>query len=283
MADETTPETQQKKDEKPRSTRRVVIAALVALCVFAVFWPVFSALQPAYYERYPALRSRMVNWRGSTHSVWSCAACHVGPGLENQASFALKSIPAFYEQIVAGPNETNLLGLPTNQACQQCHTAYRTVSPGGDLRIPHRAHVLVLKLKCVMCHQRLVHYRNVEGYNRPKMTFCLASCHNGKKATDKCAKCHTQKQVPPNHKHRGWLATHGRRTAEINCGTCHGWAPRLCQACHVKRPTTHRGNWKKLHRVRARERGKGCLFCHGGKPFCLKCHDKSIFNRLKQG
>lgn len=195
-------------------------------------------------------------------------------------AFAAESIPAFYSQLVLGPRSTNLLQPPTNDGCRTCHTMYRAVSPGGDLKIPHRAHVVVLQLQCVMCHQKLVHFPNKQGYNRPRMTFCLAKCHDGVKATDKCARCHTQKQVPPNHKQRVWLATHGRRTAEINCGSCHGWAPRLCETCHKKRPTTHTGNWKKLHKFRARERRKGCLFCHGGKPFCLKCHDRTIFDRL---
>lgn len=255
----------------PRPRRLAIIALLLVPIVFLVL-PLFSTFQARYYERYPALRERMDNWRQSTHSPWNCAACHLEPGLRSGLAFAARSIPAFYEQLILGPSQSNLLHVPTREACQDCHTAYRTVSPSGDLLIPHRAHVEVLKINCATCHRDLVHSRNNKGYNSPEMEQCMESCHDGRKATDRCLKCHTQKQVPPNHRLGNWLATHGKRTGEINCGTCHGWAPRLCEACHKKRPSTHVGNWKKLHQFRARERGKGCLFCHK-QDFCEKCHD----------
>ena len=63
--------------------------------------------------------------------------------------------------------------LPDRQACQKCHTSYRQVSPNGDLLIPHRAHVQVLKLDCPVCHKDLVHSVNKQGFNRPEMETCL--------------------------------------------------------------------------------------------------------------
>ncbi len=260
----------------PRLRRLLRITCLMLPLVFFII-PFFSTLDPAYYERYPTLKNRIEYWRESTHSPWSCAACHVEPGLGGSLSFAARSIPAFYSQLVFGPTKENLLRTPDRHACQSCHTSYRTVSASGDLLIPHRAHVEVLKINCGDCHRNLVHSRNSEGFNTPEMTMCLSRCHDGRKATDRCVKCHTQKEVPPNHKRSDWLATHGDRTNEVNCGTCHGWAPRLCQACHQKLPRTHVGNWKRLHRVRAEKRGThGCLFCH--KPgFCARCHEPGQF------
>lgn len=281
MADRDTTEQGATPWYKVPATRRASILIAAALVVFFLLvLPVFSTLQPGYYERYQALRPQMASWRTSTHAVWSCSSCHVGSGLGELAAFAARSIPDFYGQLILGPSKTNLFGAPGNEACRSCHTVYRSVSPGGDLIIPHRAHVVVLKLRCVLCHQKLVHYPNVAGYNRPRMIFCLAECHDGKKATDKCQKCHTRKQVPASHKARGWLATHGKRTGETDCGSCHGWTPRLCETCHEQRPKTHTGNWKKLHRQRAKERRKGCLVCHGGRKFCLKCHDETLFRKL---
>lgn len=263
-----------------RKTKRMTFASAAVLAVVAVLvLPVFSTLQPAYYARYPSLSVRMKDWQSSTHAPWSCAACHVEPGVGGLVSFGIRSIPAFYSQLFFGPSQTNLLRTPTRQACQKCHTSYRTVSPSGDLLIPHRAHVEILKLNCADCHQHLVHWPSATGYNAPRMTYCLARCHDGKKATNKCTKCHTQKQVPLSHKASNWLEVHGSRRHEINCGTCHGWAPKLCDTCHRKRPSTHVGNWKRQHQVRAKRLGvKGCLFCHGGRKFCLKCHDASQFN-----
>jgi hypothetical protein len=261
----------------PRLRRLLKIAAVLLPLVFLIL-PFFSTLQAEYYDRYPALRSRIENWRRSTHSPWSCAACHVEPGLGPSLSFAARSIPSFYNQLVFGPSKSNLLTPPTTRTCQECHTAYRTVSASGDLLIPHRAHVEVLKIDCVDCHRNLVHSSNSEGFNTPDMSRCMQRCHNGRKATDRCVKCHTQKQVPPNHKHGNWLVSHGKRTEEINCASCHGWAPRLCHACHNRRPRTHAGNWKKLHQFRARERGQGCLFCHK-QTFCARCHDPLDFRQ----
>jgi hypothetical protein len=233
--------------------------------------PVYSTLHPGYYSRYPSMRVRMHNWRVSTHARMSCIGCHVEPGAQGMLSFAARSIPAFYSQLIFGPKSTNLLSVPSNKACQKCHTTYRQVSPNGDLLIPHRAHVQVLHIQCATCHKGLVHVANPKGFNRPKMTMCLDECHNGVKATNKCVKCHTHKNTPDSHNRPDWLQIHSKMTETVNCGRCHQWSPNYCQDCHKKRPSTHVGNWKKQHQFRAKVRGKGCLFCHGQK-FCKQCH-----------
>jgi hypothetical protein len=186
--------------------------------------------------------------------------------------FAAKSIPAFYSQLIFGPTDQNLLGVPDRAACQKCHTDYREVSPSGDLLIPHKAHVEVLKINCAVCHKNLVHSLNAAGFNKPEMQTCLSECHNGVKATNQCDKCHTRKQVPASHMAKNWLDIHPTMTATINCAQCHAWAPDYCRECHSHRPPSHVGNWKQLHQLRAKARGtKGCLFCHGA-AFCAKCH-----------
>ena len=248
------------------------IVALVVIVVLGL--PAFSMLQPRYFERYPDLKSRMHNWSTSTHARIPCSGCHVDPGPQGAIRFGIEAIPAFYSQLLHGPRPSNLLQVPDRFACQKCHTNYRQVSPNGDLLIPHRAHVEVLKINCPVCHKNLVHSRNTEGFNAPEMSTCLNLCHNGVKATNKCVKCHTRKQVPDNHKQPSWLQIHSTMTEKVNCGTCHGWAPNYCRQCHQNRPASHAGNWKKLHQFRVKERGtKGCYFCHGGQRFCKKCHD----------
>ena len=39
-----------------------------------------------------------------------------------------------------------------------------------------------------------------------------------------------------------------------------------------KRPASHAGNWKTDHAPVAKQRGDGCLVCHGGEKFCKECH-----------
>jgi hypothetical protein len=243
-----------------------VFALLVGLAL-----PIFSTLQPAYYERYAQLRPRIQSWRKSTHSTVPCASCHIEPGPLGFVSFAAKAIPDFYSQLIEGPKSTNLLTVPTTAACRKCHTNYREVSPNGDLKIPHRAHVAILNIGCPFCHRNLVHSVNAKGFNTPSMTTCLV-CHNGKRAENACTTCHTRKEVPANHKQKDWLAIHPTMTKTMDCASCHAWAPDYCAQCHrSRRPPSHVGNWKTAHAGPARANRKMCLVCHSQK-FCDDCH-----------
>lgn len=249
-----------------------VIVVFVAL-VLALVIPVYSTLQPSYYSRYPQLKVRMDNWRTSTHARIPCSGCHVNPGIAGLAAFAVRAIPAFYSQLIYGPGPTNLLQVPGRAACQKCHTGYRQVSASGDLLIPHRAHVEVLKVNCPVCHKNLVHSLNTQGFNSPEMTTCLSECHDGKKATTVCSKCHTRKNVPDSHRRKDWLLVHNTMVGTIDCGQCHAWSPDFCKQCHSQRPKSHAANWKYDHQFRVKQLGdKGCMTCHD-RTFCQQCHD----------
>jgi hypothetical protein len=246
--------------------------AVIVVVLVALLLPVYSMLQPAYYDRYPQLKTRIHNWEGSTHAKVPCSGCHVDPGPLGMLAFSARAIPAFYSQLVFGPNQQNILQVPHTAACRKCHTDYRQISPAGDLLIPHRAHVEVLGVSCPTCHKNLVHSLNAQGFNAPEMQTCLTLCHNGVKATNQCDKCHTRKQVPPSHLGKDWLSIHPSMVGKIDCAKCHAWAPNYCRECHSHRPPSHVGNWKQNHQYRAKAIGtKGCLFCHG-QAFCNKCH-----------
>lgn len=257
---------------RPKSRRLLyAVGALVAVVVFVLVLPVFSTLQPAYYSRYGDLSVRMDQWRNSTHARMSCADCHVDPGIKGLVTFAARSFPAFYSQLLFGPKHTNLLRPPGTAACQKCHTGFRQVSPDGDVLIPHRAHVDVLKINCVVCHEQLVHSPNAAGINKPKMTGCLRRCHDGETATAECVKCHTRKQAPESHRRPDWLTIHSQAATKDECGKCHAWSPDYCAECHSKRPASHAGNWKTEHKTRAARSSKGCMVCHNQR-FCKTCH-----------
>jgi len=243
---------------------------LVALVVFLLVLPVFSTLHPNYYRRYPGLGERMDNWAHSTHSKVGCSGCHVDPGARGFLTFAARSIPAFYSQLFQGASSTNLLRAPDREACQKCHTTYRTVAPSGDLRIPHRAHVVVLGMECKTCHKNLVHSPNRRGFNRPEMEDCL-TCHDGDTASNECSDCHTDKAAPENHAQKNWPEIHGQMAEKIDCAKCHDWTPDYCENCHKQRPASHTATWKTDHASHAKTRGKGCLVCHD-EEFCKECH-----------
>lgn len=271
---QTSPAAEEAPVAAPPRRRRLIKWGLIALglgLVVLLVLPVISVLQHGYYRRYPALGERMDRWEVSTHSKISCAECHVNPGTAAFLTFAAKSIPAFYSQLVAGPSNTNLLDAPDREACQKCHTTYREVSPAGDLLIPHRAHVEVLGMECVACHQDMVHSLNRRGFNRPEMEQCLEQCHDGDKASNECIDCHTRKQAPDTHDREDWLAVHGQMAETQDCAECHDWTPEYCAECHEQRPASHAGNWKKDHAPHAKTRGDGCLVCHDEKS-CEECH-----------
>jgi hypothetical protein len=258
----------------PKKRFRFPWKTTIALAVFVFLaLPVYSTLQPKYYERYPQMHTRIDNWETSTHARISCADCHVDPGAAGFLTFAARSIPAFYSQLIFGPSTQNLLTAPHRAACQKCHTDYRQVSPAGDLLIPHKAHVETLHIECSVCHKNLVHSKNQAGFNAPEMQTCLKTCHNGVTATNQCSKCHTRKQVPPGHLDKNWLDIHPSMVGKLDCAKCHGWAPDFCRQCHMsKLPPSHQGNWKQNHQYRVKVIGaKACEFCHGA-AFCKKCH-----------
>lgn len=256
----------------PGHLRTYLLVAAVVVLIAALVVPVVATLRPDYYEKYPALSERMDHWATSTHSKISCAACHVKPGAGGAVKYAVEAIPAFYSRQITGPSKVNLLGTPGIDACRKCHTAYRKVAPSGDLLIPHKAHVEVLKMDCADCHKNLVHSPNRRGFNRPEMEGCLEQCHDGDKASDACVDCHTHKNTPKTHDRKDWLQVHGKQADMEDCGSCHDWTPDYCADCHEKRPASHVGNWKTAHAAPAKERGDGCTVCHGGERFCKECH-----------
>lgn len=253
------------------SRRQLVAVAGVAAILLVAVVPQAFTLRPEYYRRFPELADRIEHWRTSTHSKVRCIECHVEPGVAGFVTYGVRSIPAFYSQLILGSHSSGLLSAPSRAACQRCHTTYRTVAPSGDLLIPHRAHVVVLKMECVTCHENLVHVPNRRGFNRPEMERCLELCHDGERATNECVKCHTRKNAPASHERPEWLRVHGERARTDDCGRCHDWTPDYCRECHERRPASHVGNWKKGHAVVAKVRATGCPVCHG-KDFCKECH-----------
>lgn len=244
-----------------------------ALAVFAIatsiLLPGYIASRPAFLERYEVFDKHYSSWRKSTHAEIACQSCHVPPGQVDQALFNMRMLAEFYLSAAMPARTPKLFGKPGNASCETCHYTSRTVSPSGDLKIPHRAHVGVLKLKCVHCHKWVVHFKNPEGKHTPRMKTCLV-CHNGTKAKKKCATCHKRKSFPLSHRSPEWLVVHPDRQKQVNCRRCHGWTATWCRQCHSQRPNSHKGRWRTTHRFKVRDH-RNCEACHKG-PFCVRCH-----------
>jgi len=253
------------------SRRRVLtVAGAVALVVvvFAVL-PGWIATQGFYLRRFPDLRHAYETWSTSTHAEAGCVQCHARPGLIPRTMDTVRMTGGFYVSLARPSRAASTFPEPTNAACLACHTDLRTVSPTGDLRIPHRAHVEILGMRCVQCHDFVVHEKSPDGKHIPPMEGCLA-CHDGDTAKSACSTCHTQKDAPASHKAKDWLVTHPAQRAGGKCEGCHKWAEKWCSDCHSQRPTSHVKDWRVRHGAAVKTH-RNCEACHAA-PFCVRCH-----------
>lgn len=254
----------------PRRRRAALVGGVIAvLLVVLVIVPAYIATRPTYLERYPGLKPRVETWASSVHAKAGCQSCHAKPDAISQGVYAARMLGEFYLSPVMRSREPDLFKRPVNASCSDCHFDLRTVSPEGDLNIPHRAHVNVLELDCVTCHKYLVHETSPEGKHTPRMVACL-TCHDGDQAENACTTCHTAKAAPESHKAADWVVVHPERQKGDDCAECHAWTERWCAECHTRRPRSHVEKWRSLHGEKTSER-RNCEVCHDG-PFCIECH-----------
>jgi len=255
--------------EAPRR-KRLLIAGLVVLVVFLLLvLPGILASRPSFFGRYPGLSAKYEPWSTSSHAETGCEECHVSPRFLPRTAYRVRMVGEFYLSLVARGRVPRVFATPTNEACLDCHNDLRSVSPKGDLQIPHRAHVTILKMKCVECHGYLVHEKSPEGKHVPPMRACL-KCHDGDTAKNNCTACHTEKAAPATHTAPDWLIVHAQKAAETDCNSCHKWTDDWCADCHARRPASHGADWRAKHGdVVAKHRS--CEACHDAQ-FCIRCH-----------
>lgn len=240
---------------------------LLAVLVLAVA-PALLAAQPSFFKRFSAYAPAYESWATSTHASISCRQCHIEPGIVARSTHSARMLGEFYLAFLPISHEPELLGRPVNDACLMCHMDLRTVSTKGDLNIPHRAHIDMLEMECVDCHDHLVHEPGPHGATTPSMAGCL-TCHDGEMAKSDCAACHTDKDPPETHLTGEWLIAHATAPVE-ECATCHDWTENWCSDCHAKRPVSHGDDWRATHRL-AVEINRNCEACHQS-PHCIRCH-----------
>jgi len=251
---------------RERRNRVVLIGAIALLLVLV---PMVLVVQRGYFKRIPALAREYEPWSTSPHAEVGCAECHVRPGVLTQTVYRTRMVGEFYLSLVARSHEPNVFAKPSNEACLKCHNDLRSVSPKGDLQIPHRAHVTVLKMNCVECHDYLVHELNPAGKHTPTMAGCLR-CHDGDTAKNTCTACHTQKAAPESHQAKDWLIQHPQQAAGAECDSCHKWTDKWCADCHARKPASHTKEWRAIHGTAVKQH-RSCEACHDG-DFCVRCH-----------
>lgn len=249
--------------------RLIALGAVAVALLLFVALPGYIASRSAFLQRYAHMDAAYGTWADSAHAKVACRKCHVSPGPVAQLAYSAKMLSEFYVSIVDRDRRPTLFGTPTNEACSSCHMDLRTISPKGDLNIPHRAHVSALGLDCIRCHDYVVHKKTAAGKHTPPMSTCL-KCHDGRTAKNQCSACHTDKDEPPTHRAADWLVVHGQKAVDGACNRCHEWTEGWCADCHSKRPRSHAADWRSTHRDRVEKR-RNCEACHEG-PFCARCH-----------
>lgn len=245
----------------------VFAAAVLALGLFVAV-PAYVSSRPAFFQRYPDLQATYDSWADSTHAEVECVECHVAPTPIARTGYRLLMVGQAYLSSF-GPSAPDVFASPTNGACLVCHNDLRTVSPKGDLQIPHRAHVQILEMKCVECHEYLVHEESPSGGHEPEMEGCLR-CHDGDRAKNSCWACHTEKAAPASHATDDWLVRHAEESDDPECAGCHDWSGEWCVQCHETRPKSHVTDWRAVHGAAVAEH-RNCEACHTGE-FCVRCH-----------
>ena len=157
--------------------------------------------------------------------------------------------------------------------CAECHNAL-TVDTGGEpaIAFSHERHQN-RGFHCNQCHPELGHSKNGGPVHAPGIKpghpQCF-TCHDGKKASNKCEYCHMRRSQPSPHP-PDFLAIHDKSALQDSsiCGRCHDQM--FCENCHtVQMP--HPQNWRGIH---GQHIGEGdCARCHP-KEFCNQCHKRT--------
>ncbi len=261
----------------------VRITSLVGIVVVIVLFlglPNLVSYQPRFCGQCHDEDKKPVytRWRTSTHAKIGCMECHVRGDLKNTLLSRLGLAQQIWMWMVPEEQREKPIGFdspPTNETCIPCHEARKRISPSGDIIIPHQSHIKIRKLDCVDCHSGFVCRRTAKGKAIVSMEGCYR-CHNGRRATNECTACHTEKGVPPSHRDR-WVLEHGEDALADKgpCMDCHSKPKDFCNTCHGVKPPSHVADFGVTHSLQAKQNKAACLECHDEKGVCAKCHGES--------
>jgi nitrate/TMAO reductase-like tetraheme cytochrome c subunit len=268
-------------DVKGRAVRirlRYVVLMLIALLFVAlvvIWFPIVLTSDPGFCSRCHSMVTPVDQWKQSTHANVNCTGCHVDPGVIHSLEHKVLALKEVYDELFGSGQMPADIKQPKNENCLQCHNVSRTVSPSGDIKIPHQQHVQMQGLRCTDCHFNVVHSRRGTPGGPPPMDVCYM-CHDGKKAPNACATCHANPPSEQSAHPVNAVENHGQLALERpdDCYRCHSKASNFCQDCHNQPPATHQLlDWRYTHRAEVEAKGRQvCLGCHT-EQFCQKCHE----------
>ncbi|HVJ48053.1 cytochrome c3 family protein [Desulfitobacterium sp.] len=137
-----------------------------------------------------------------------CVTCHINPRITDRLRFSFGLIPKAYQVLT----QNYILPLHTgnsvrNDACLQCHTPNRTVTPRNDLIVPHDQHYLN-GVYCVDCHKGVTHgqiderNQTIDGdFQKWTSEFAKQEMASGnlRIGMRECMECHQTKEIGPSN------------------------------------------------------------------------------------
>jgi cytochrome c-type protein NapC len=279
----------------------VLVGLIVVLFIFLVGVSASDSSNPESCANCHVIEPYYNTWQNSPHANVSCDKCHVEPG----TGFVAVKVQRLGEWLAyrSGNVELPIQGTKeiSNEACLQCHSNNRVISPSKDIRSGFHADHLGYGTSCVDCHYEVAHtgisqlpafspenteqmeqFKNVsyKDFSLTK-TSCL-ECHDGERVTYNCEVCHSETTIPENHFKNDFGYRHGPYVREdiADCMRCHtGFGKKrdvpgnsiaektrnakFCIDCHEGvRPVTHDAFWSVGHKIPGKASQEGCLVCH---------------------
>lgn len=247
----------------------VLIALWLGFLFFLTGWSSTSSSCASCH----VMRSEGEIWRSSLHKGVDCYLCHRDSGLiakvyRKVTEFRMLTVTATGNYLK--PVRSHV----PDRRCIKCHSdVLEELKISGGIKVRH-SDFAVKSWKCTECHIQVAHGAAVPLQNPPIMTRCV-TCHNGKKASAKCSKCHVDEDIKKKvYKWDPWQRAHGQNWEKGHgivdstvCVVCH--KPSYCAKCHIQMP--HPENFKELHGKETLKPSADCLQCHS-QSACNSCH-----------
>lgn len=246
------------------------------------------------------MKPEIATWQVSGHAKIACIQCHTEVNVAHFAQLIHFTQKYYLPIQVKEP--------VSNSVCENCHSQNRTVTPRGDLIVPHQKHEKD-GVECVSCHIGVAHGKiaerqeTIDGdfnrwndvtarqnmawqYKTISMTECL-DCHKQKNGPQNCEACHSRIVPPASHQSKEWVQNglHGQEAFKNidSCNECHSNSLNLVRVQNDDKVISYaRSN-------------SFCVECHSKKPAfhtqqpflhgtratqdqrgCLVCHEKTI-------
>lgn len=203
------------------------------------------------HEMKPAHETWEKSFHGSlTGSKEDCLACHTAPGFGGKIRAKLGGLVFFWNHILENYDADIKAEKPVYCVRSGCHTEPWKMDRGSSIRVNHALHISK-GYACVICHDRIAHGLDPEGFNLPTMKDFCFPCHNDEIASrSQCEYCHIYQEA--------MLAGNAGESMPSGDVSVHQKALLSCVDCHTD----------------------GCV--PNPAQSCLDCHSESILSRQEE-